>query len=267
MRQKSGESGEKGSLQGYFIEEYSKSADNSSGNRLFSVVAALWLGLAFSAAIYLSGVEISEDTALIKKMRELNVQFVMNEKKPPVKKEKPKPKKVVKKKAVKKASLEKEVKAAEKTPAKPRPKRKVYGVRRVYSRGLGSGYGGGNAVVAKLGNTLETSMDTIQATKEDLKGELVSVTKVSSMPKIKKTAKPEYTKAMKEAGVSGKVKAKVLVDVDGTAKKIIIVKHLGYGTLDSSVAAIQKMRFVPGTINKAPVAVWIPLTFRFELQT
>ncbi|MBF0430966.1 MAG: energy transducer TonB [Fibrobacteria bacterium] len=163
--------------------------------------------------------------------------------------------------------MKKEIKVPEKQAVKRIAKRKVYGVRRVYSKGLGSGFGGGDAVVAKLGNTLDVAPDTIKATKDDLKGELVSVTKVSSMPKILKSVKPEYTSEMKDNGVSGKVKARVLVDVDGTAKKIIIVKDLGYGTRDSSIIAIKKMRFDPGTMNKNPVAVWIPLTFRFELQS
>jgi hypothetical protein len=259
--------GQKPDFNRYLIEEYAASIKNETGNKFFSVMAALCLGVAFTGAVYLSGIEISEDAAVFQKLRKLDVQFVMNKKEIPVEKKKPKPKKVVKKKEIKKASLKEEIKAAEKITTKPRPRRKVYGVRRVYSRGLGSGYGGSDAVVAKLGNTLETPVDTIQAMENDLRGELVSVTKVSTMPKIKRSAKPEYTKAMKDAGVIGKVKAKVLVDIDGTAKKIIIIKHLGFGTRDSSVAAIRKMRFVPGTINNAPVAVWIPLTFRFELQT
>jgi periplasmic protein TonB len=146
-------------------------------------------------------------------------------------------------------------------------KRRVYGLKRVYSRGLGSGGGGQDAVVAKLGNSLDVPVDTILATEEDLKGTLVSVTKVSSMPTITETAKPEYTKQMKEQNISGKVTAKILVDVDGIVKQIIILKDLGYGTKEESIKAIKKIRFIPGTINGEKVAVWIPFSFRFEFQT
>jgi hypothetical protein len=209
-------------------------------------------------------VEISETVRLVK-LRKMDVSFLMQPK--PKKKKAIQPKKKALKKPVKRASLKTEVIAPDKTPVKKVVRRKVYGVRRIYSRGLGSGYGGGDAVVAKLGNSLDVPPDTIKATKQDLKGELVSVTKISKMPRILRTAKPEYTPEMKDNHISGKVKAKVLVDVDGTAKKIIIVKHLGYGTKDSSITAIRKMRFAPGVLGNAPVAVWIPLTFRFELQT
>jgi len=145
-------------------------------------------------------------------------------------------------------------------------KRRVYGLRRVFARGLGSGAGGRDAVVSKLGNTLEKAPDTIRATREELKGTLISVTKITAMPKILHTVKPKYTDEMKENGITGKVKAKVLVDTDGIAKKIIIIKHLGYGTREAAIQAIKKMKFRPALQGKIPVAVWIPITFRFELQ-
>jgi len=145
----------------------------------------------------------------------------------------------------------------------PRP---IYGVRKVFSRGLGSGSGGADAVVAKLGNSLDVPPDTIQATAADFLGEVVSVTRVSQMPRIEVGNKPEYTDEMKKNLVQGKVKARILVDLDGYAKRIIILTDLGFGTKEASIEAIRKMKFTPATVDGKAVAVWIPLTFRFELQ-
>ena len=62
------------------------------------------------------------------------------------------------------------------------------------------------------------------------------------------------------------MKARVLVDVDGKAKKIIITHDLGHGTKEASIDAINKMMFEPAKIDNDPVAVWIPITFRFEFR-
>jgi outer membrane biosynthesis protein TonB len=253
-------------MEAFLVKEYEQSGNSrNSGSLAFGLTVVLFMTLAMIGAALLGKVDISEVKQLAR-LRKMDVSFLMKQEKKPVEKKTIKPKKKVVKKPIKRASLKTEINTAVKTPVKKVVKRKVYGLRKVYSRGLGSGYSGGNAVVAKLGNSLNLPVDTVKATKQDLKGPLVSVTKISRMPSIVKAAKPEYTAEMKENNISGKVKAKVLVDVDGTAKKIIIVKHLGYGTRDSSITAIRKMRFKPGILDDAPVAVWIPLTFRFELQ-
>jgi len=236
------------------------SQKNSKIDRPFQFILGFSLFVFICFSVFLNNIDISELTprALIKK---LDASFLIREK-PKAKPKAKKKKKVV----IKKPDLKKEVKAIEKPVIKKIVKKKVYGIRRVFAKGLGSGFGGGNAVVSKLGNTLEKEPDTIKASEEDLKGKLVSVTKITQMPKITKTVKPKYTDEMKANGIAGKVKAKVLVDVDGWAKKIIIIKDLGYGTREACIDAIKKMRFKPALRGKEPVAVWITFTFRFELQ-
>ena len=240
-------------------------------DRAFNLILGLLLVVGLSAMAYLNSIEVKEQ-AKTYHIKKIDASFLMEEKK----KEKPKPvvkpkpkKKVVKKKPkpkkkeIKKAS--KKVEITKKT--KPKKKvRRVYGLKKVYSKGLGSGNGGGDAVVAKLGNTLDVPVDTVKATKADLKGEVKSVTKVDKMPKILNQKKPEYTPEMKENQVEGKVKARVLVDIDGLVKKIVILKDLGFGTKEESIKAIQRMKFEPGFLAGEPVAIWIPLTFNFKLQ-
>jgi hypothetical protein len=255
----------KAHFEDYILSEIeSAGRSRRTGSRTFSVLAAGFIMAAMTCGVLLGRVEIS-GIQTIARLRKLDISFTMAEKKRPA----PVKKKIVKPKRapapVKNPSFKQEVKAADKLAVR-KPVRKIYGVRKVYSRGLGSGYGGSDAVVAKLGNSLQVAPDTIKADREDLKGELVSVTRISAMPKIIKSAKPEYTSEMKDNKIIGKVRAKVLVDVDGMAKQIIILAHLGFGTKDSSIQAIRKMKFKPGVKGKQAVAVWIPLTFRFELQ-
>jgi outer membrane biosynthesis protein TonB len=253
-------------MEAFLLGELEASRNSRNSNSVtFSLILAAFMTLAMTGAALLGKVDIAEVKQLAG-LRKMDVSFLMKQKPKPFEKKIITPKKKVVKKPVKRAGLKTEINATANKPVKKVVIRKVYGLRKVYSRGLGSGYSGGDAVVAKLGNSLDIPPDTIKATEQDLKGQLVSVTKISRMPRILKAAKPEYTAEMKENNICGKVKAKVLVDVDGTAKKIVIIKHLGYGTRDSSITAIRKMRFEPGLLDNAPVAVWIPLTFRFELQ-
>lgn len=143
--------------------------------------------------------------------------------------------------------------------------RRVYGLRKVYSTGIGSGGSAADAVIGKLGNTLNTPIDTFSATKEELKGNLVSVTTVTALPKIKSIVRPEYTKEMIENKIEGIVKVKVQVDIDGKVKKAIVLNDLGYGTKEKVLDACLKLEFDPASINGVPCAVWIIVPFTFRM--
>jgi hypothetical protein len=147
------------------------------------------------------------------------------------------------------------------------PARAVYGLRRIFATGLGSGEGGGgsNTLVAKLGNTLDKAPDTLTATVPDLKGKLVSVTTVTFMPKLKVTIKPIYSPEMLKNRVEGEIRAKLLIDVDGTVKQVIILHDIGYGSREAAIAAFSKCVFEPAKMGDIPVAVWIPIKFTFKM--
>jgi len=147
----------------------------------------------------------------------------------------------------------------------PKVVRRVYGLKRVYSTGLGSGGSASDAVIGKLGNTLNVPIDTFTVTKEELKGQLVSVTTITSTPKLKNIVKPEYTPEMTENRVEGVVKVRVLVDIDGKVKKAIVLNDLGYGTKESVYNACLQLEFEPATINGTPCAVWIIIPFTFRM--
>lgn len=134
--------------------------------------------------------------------------------------------------------------------------------------------GEGSDMAVALGNTVDAKADSlimppppeIKPVEEPLKGKLVSVTRVTKMPKLRLPAKPEYTPEMRKGGIAGKVKARLLVDSDGEVAKVEILQDIGYGTRESSLRALKQVKFEPATLNGSPVAVWIPFTFSYELQ-
>ncbi|MGA2507563.1 MAG: energy transducer TonB [Chitinispirillaceae bacterium] len=146
------------------------------------------------------------------------------------------------------------------------PVRRVYGLRKVYSMGIGDDGAASDAVVGKLGNTLATDIDTFTATGNELKGILEPVTTVRSMPRYKVQVKPEYSKAMIENGIQGIINAKILIDVDGKVKKVIVLDDLGYGSKQKVYEACLKLEFEPARMQDGrAVAVWLTVPFRFEI--
>jgi len=151
-------------------------------------------------------------------------------------------------------------------PEHPPAPRRVYGVRRVFSRGLGAGGGQGGGIVSKRGNTLEKEPDTLTATEADLAGTLAPLSTVTSAPVLMARVKPEYTEEMIEHGVAGLVQARLLVDIDGTVKDVHVTEDIGYGSRGAAAEAFRKLRFKPARRGDEPVAVWIVMKYRFVLQ-
>jgi len=153
------------------------------------------------------------------------------------------------------------------TPQTTTPVRKVYGLKKVYSVGLGSGGSMASAVIGKLGNTLSTDADTFKATASELKGTVVSAATVTTPPKFKKIVKPEYSKEMLDNRAEGVVKLKVLIDIDGKVKKATVVSDFGFDSAAQALKAIEQMLFEPALRGAEPVAVWIIVPVRFVLMS
>lgn len=159
---------------------------------------------------------------------------------------------------------QKNVEEAVEPPApEKRQVRKVFGLRRVYSTGLGSGGSITDGVVAKIGNTINKEYDTVTATESDIKGTVVSAVSITSAPRFRKVVKPIYTKEMIAQKVEGTIKVKVLVDIDGRVKKATCLNDIGFGSTAEAMKATLQMEFDPGMRDTEPVAVWIivPITF------
>ena len=244
---------------------------------LFNIILFLILSSSIFFGLFLSSIKPAK-MELSYRISELKTQFIIQEKKRVQKKvEKKKPKKNIPKKIEKKKTEEKpidltkkpELKKKEDDIKKPIKKvkkvRRIYGLKRVYSKGLGTGGSLSDAVLGKLGNTLNKDIDTITATEEELKGEVVSVTTITTQPKYKKRVKPEYSQEMLDNAVEGVVKVKVLVDIDGKVKKAIALNDIGYGAAKLAREACFKALFEPAKRDGVPVAVWIIIPIRFVM--
>lgn len=154
---------------------------------------------------------------------------------------------------------------AEPVETPPQKVRKVFGLRRVYSTGLGSGGSMSGAVVGKIGNTINKEYDTITATKADIKGAVVSAATVTTAPRFRKVVKPVYTKDMIDQKIQGTVKVRVLVDIDGKVKKATCLNDIGGDSAAQAIKATMAMEFDPATRNEEAVAVWIVVPIKFVL--
>jgi periplasmic protein TonB len=146
-----------------------------------------------------------------------------------------------------------------------KPVRRVYGLKKVYSTGIGASGNASDAIIGKLGNTLNTEIDTIKATESDLSGTPVSITTVTTYPRLKNTVKPEYTKEMLENRIEGVVRVKIIVDIDGRVKQVIVLDDLGYGSKQKVAEACFKMTFEPARVGDTPVCTAILMRIRFEM--
>lgn len=236
----------------------------SAGSSLrFNLIFIFIMIVTFSFGFYLTTVK-NAIPVLTDKMKTIKTEFIIRKKE--------KKKEVIKKKIEKPIDLTKKPKMAQKKDdiveqKKPEEKkvRRVYGLKKVYSKGLGAGGSLSDAVVGKVGNTINKDVDTVKATKEDLKGDVVSVTTVTKNISIKNFVKPQYSKEMKDAGVEGSIRVKVLIDIDGKCKKAIALNDIGYDSKQRAIDACFKSEFYPARRGEEPVAVWQIISIKFKL--
>ncbi len=264
------------------VYEQESEAEIGPGERLFRIIVACTFAAFGLFGFYLHRHNPPEQTIEEQAGKPRQVSFIIEEKKiapvvvqkapPKVETPKPEPVKVEPKKAEPIDLTNHPVPAQKIDDVKPEPPpptaapvRRVYGLRKVYSTGFGEGGEASDAVIGKLGNTLNAPIDTFVPKKEELKGTVAPVTTVQKYPVMKTQVQPEYTREMRDRGIEGVVRANVLVDIDGKVKKAIVLNDLGYGSKEKVYEACLKLLFDPATRNNEPVAVWIQISFSFEM--
>lgn len=79
--------------------------------------------------------------------------------------------------------------------------------------------------------------------------------------------KPVYPAVSKRLGEQGKVVLRVLIGTDGLPQKVEIKQSSGFERLDrQAVDTVSRWRFVPGTRNGVPEAMWYLQPINFVLQ-
>jgi|GEM_PF-613091 len=255
-----------GTLQAYEIYIPSSSP---LGRWLYPASLLICLAAFLGAGAYFTTVP-AEAFDISEKISRLRTQFIMPEEKTVVKEEpKEPPKKAeVKEKPIdltENPRLSQKEDDIEKQEERPQAQRRIYGLKRVYSRGIGAGGMLSDAVVGKLGNTINKEVDDLKATKDDIKGAVVSAATVTAAPRFRTRVKPEYTPEMLKNRVEGEIRVKVLVDIDGRVKKAVLLNDLGFGSGERAIEACYKMEFEPAMRGAEAVAVWIIIPIKFVL--
>lgn len=85
-----------------------------------------------------------------------------------------------------------------------------------------------------------------------------------SRPEVIAKVDPEYSEEARAAKYSGSVMLSVVINPDGKAENIQIVKPLGMGLDEKAIEAVEKWRFKPGMNNGVPVNVRAQIEVNFR---
>ena len=90
----------------------------------------------------------------------------------------------------------------------------------------------------------------------------------SSAPDYLNNPRPPYPPLSKRLGEQGTVVVRVRIDREGKPVKAEIQTSSGFERLDqTALQTAQKWRYVPGTRNGVPEAMWVAVTIKFQLET
>ena len=86
-------------------------------------------------------------------------------------------------------------------------------------------------------------------------------------PKAIAQRRPTYPDIAKKVGMEGTVFVKMLLDLDGTIMRVVILKSSGFPQLDTAaVVCVSNWKFSPAIQNKKPVRVWLGAPVKFKLE-
>jgi TonB family protein len=88
-----------------------------------------------------------------------------------------------------------------------------------------------------------------------------------SPPAVIQKVDPSYSPEALEAGLQGMVLLSVVVQTDGSATDLHVLRSLGLGLNEKAIEAVQKWRFRPGAKNGQAVPVLVTLELDFRLPT
>jgi TonB family protein len=122
--------------------------------------------------------------------------------------------------------------------------------------GLGSGGGIGNGRGTGIGNGNGAGVGGAG---------VFAVGNGTTAPELVSKVEPEYSEEARKAKYSGSVLLSIVVNTDGKAEDIKVVKSLGMGLDEKAIEAVQKWRFRPGKNKGVPVKVKAQIEVNFRL--
>lgn len=84
-------------------------------------------------------------------------------------------------------------------------------------------------------------------------------------PSVLTRVDPEYSEEARKAKYSGAVMLSIVVNTDGHADSIKVIKSLGMGLDEKAIEAVERWRFKPGTKDGLPVRVHAQIEVNFRL--
>ncbi|HXK04855.1 MAG TPA: TonB family protein [Verrucomicrobiae bacterium] len=85
-------------------------------------------------------------------------------------------------------------------------------------------------------------------------------------PSLLSKVEPQYSEDARASKIAGTVTLQVVIDTDGIAKEIQVIKSMGYGLDEKAVEAINLWTFKPGTMGGQPVPVQATIEVNFRLM-
>ncbi len=86
-----------------------------------------------------------------------------------------------------------------------------------------------------------------------------------SKPSLISKVEPGYSSAARKLQAEGEVVLYAVINPDGTAQNLRVIKSLGYGLDEEAIGAVQKWRFGPGMKDGKAVAVIATVEVHFRL--
>jgi TonB family protein len=87
----------------------------------------------------------------------------------------------------------------------------------------------------------------------------------TSAPAVIFKVDPEYSEEARKAKYSGSVLLSIVVDTDGHASNVHVIKSLGMGLDEKAIEAVEKWKFKPGMRGGQPVRVMATIEVNFRL--
>ena len=90
----------------------------------------------------------------------------------------------------------------------------------------------------------------------------------TSKPKIVASSKPLYPRVARESGWEGTVIVRTLITADGAPSQVEIRKSCGHEALDlAAQEAIKNWKFLPAKDGNIPIAKWVDIPIKFDLNS
>ncbi len=89
--------------------------------------------------------------------------------------------------------------------------------------------------------------------------------KLTSLPKPKRLIKANYPEQARSKGIEGEIILRLTIDEKGWVQDAVIVKGIGHGLDELTLAAAKAFRFEPARIENQPVSTIIPFTYRWKI--